>query len=124
MVWKTLTDGLAEALRQAGLHTPERVARIELAVPREAAHGDWTTNLALTLAKEVGQPPRALADTEVVGKAANVAVHITIEDRDDRPERMVRDPDRYFADARRRAEREVMRQADWLFDGHRHREAR
>ena len=69
-------------------------------------------------------PPRALADTEVVGKAANVAVHITIEDRDDRPERMVRDPDRYFADARRRAEREVMRQADWLFDGHRHREAR
>ncbi len=61
--------------------------------------------------------PRALADTEFVGKAANVAVHITIEDRDDRPERMVRDPDRYFADARLRAEREVMSQADWLFDG-------
>ena len=69
-------------------------------------------------------PPRALADTEVVGKASNVAVHITIEDHDDRPERMVRDPDRYFADARRRAEREVMRQASWLLDGHRHREAR
>jgi hypothetical protein len=33
-----------------------------------------------------------------------VPIHITIEDRDDRPERMVRDPDRYFADARRRAE--------------------
>jgi hypothetical protein len=59
-----------------------------------------------------------------VGKAANVAVHITIEDHDDRPERMVRDPDRYFADARRRAEREVMRQAAWLIDGHQHREAR
>jgi hypothetical protein len=53
-----------------------------------------------------------------------VAVHITIEDRDDRPERMMRDPDRYFADARVRAEREVMRQAAWLFDGHRHRKAR
>jgi hypothetical protein len=64
-------------------------------------------------------PPRALADTEVVGKAPNVAVHITIEDRDDRPERMVRDPDRYFADARRRAEREVTAQAAWLLDGHR-----
>ena len=37
-----------------------------------------------------------------------MAVHIIIEDRDDRPERMVRDPDRYFADARRRAEQEVM----------------
>ena len=65
-----------------------------------------------------------LADTEFVGKAANVAVHITIEDRDDRPERMVRDPDRYFADARLRAEREVMSQADWLLDGHRDRKAR
>jgi len=65
-----------------------------------------------------------LADTEVVGKAANVAVHITIEDRDDRPERMVRDPDRYFADARRRAEREILNLAYWLFDGHRDRKAR
>jgi hypothetical protein len=69
-------------------------------------------------------PPRALADTEVVGKASNVAVHITIEDNDDRPERMVRDPDRYFADARQRAEREVMSQAAWLLDGHQHREVR
>ena len=64
-------------------------------------------------------PLRALADTEIVGKASNVAVHITIEDHDDRPERMVADPDRYFADARRRAEREVTRQAAWLLDGHR-----
>jgi hypothetical protein len=52
-----------------------------------------------------------------------VAVQITIEDHDDRPERMVRDPDRYFADARLRAEREVMRQSAWLFDGYRHRKA-
>jgi hypothetical protein len=51
-------------------------------------------------------------------------VHITIEDRDDRPERMVRDPDRYFADARRRAEREILNQASWLLNGDRHREAR
>lgn len=33
--------------------------------------------------------------------------HITVDDRDDRPERMLRDPDRYFADARLRAEQEV-----------------
>jgi len=44
-----------------------------------------------------------------------VTVHITIEDHDDRPERMVRDPDRYFADARQRAEQELMHQARWLF---------
>lgn len=68
--------------------------------------------------------PRQLrADTEVVGKAASVAVHITIEDRDDRPERMVRDPDRYFADARQRAERELKSQAGWLFNGDQPRKA-
>ena len=48
-----------------------------------------------------------------------MAVHITIEDHDDRPERMVRDPDRYFADARQRAEQEVVSQAAWLLNGHR-----
>jgi len=53
-------------------------------------------------------------------EAANVAVHITIEDHDDRPEKMVRDPDRYFAEARLRAEQEVMRQARWLFPAQHH----
>jgi hypothetical protein len=33
---------------------------------------------------------------------------MTIEDHDDRPERMVRDPDHYFAEARRRAVQEIM----------------
>jgi hypothetical protein len=69
-------------------------------------------------------PTWALADTEIVGKAHDVAVHITIEDHDDRPERMVRDPARYFADARQRAETEIMRQADWLFPEHRQRKSR
>jgi hypothetical protein len=44
-----------------------------------------------------------------------VAPHMTIEDHDDRPERMVRDPDHYFAEARRRAAAEIMRHARWLF---------
>ena len=71
------------------------------------------------MAREVTiAPSRAPADTEDMGKAANVTVHITIEDHDDRPERMVRDPDRYFADARQRAEQELMNQARWLFPPH------
>ena len=49
-----------------------------------------------------------------------MAVHITVEDHDDRPERMVRDPARYFAEARRRAEQEVRSQADWLSPSRRH----
>ena len=62
MVWKELTEGLAAALRETGLHTPERMARLELAIPRESAHGDWTTNLALLVGKEVGRPPRRVAE--------------------------------------------------------------
>jgi hypothetical protein len=50
-----------------------------------------------------------------MGKGPEMAAHITIEDDDDRPERMLRDPDRYFADARERAERELARQARRLF---------
>ena len=49
-------------------------------------------------------------------------VHITIEDNDDRPERMTRDPDRYFADARQRAVHELMGQAGWLFPSLRQRD--
>jgi len=59
-----------------------------------------------------------------VRKGTKVAVHITIEDHDDRPERMVRDPDRYFADARQRAEQELMHQARWLYPSLRHRKQR
>jgi hypothetical protein len=50
-----------------------------------------------------------------------MTTHITVEDHDDRPERMVRDPDRYFADARQRAEQEVAHQARWPFRTLRHR---
>ncbi len=51
----------------------------------------------------------------VVTKGTNVTVHITIEDKDDRPERMTSDPDLYFADARQRAVHELMREDRWLF---------
>jgi arginyl-tRNA synthetase len=33
--------------------------------PRQREHGDWATNVALTLAKPVGQPPRTIAETIV-----------------------------------------------------------
>jgi len=59
-----------------------------------------------------------------VRKGTEVAIHITIEDDDDRPERMVRDPDGYFADARRRAEQELGPQARGLFPALRHRKQR
>lgn len=62
LVWNELKDLLARALESADLATPERLARIELAVPRDPAHGDWTTNLCMLIAKEAGRPPRQLAE--------------------------------------------------------------
>ena len=67
MVWSELRAGLTAALRAAGLDAPGRLDRLELAIPRERAHGDWTTNLAMTLAKAVGRPPRALAEALAAG---------------------------------------------------------
>ena len=62
MVWNALTEGLSEALRAVGLWSEERLARLELAVPRDPSHGDWTTNLALLLAKDAKRAPRVLAE--------------------------------------------------------------
>jgi arginyl-tRNA synthetase len=65
LVWTTLTEGIASALRAAGLHTPERMQRLEFAIPRDPAHGDWTTNLPMLVAKDAGRPPRAIAEAIV-----------------------------------------------------------
>ena len=62
MVWNELRAGLEHALAAAGLDAGDRLERLELAIPRERTHGDWTTNLAMTLAKAVKQPPRAVAE--------------------------------------------------------------
>jgi len=63
LVWTELTEGLAEALRASGLFTAERLGRLELAIPRDPAHGDWSTNLPLLLAREAGRQPRAVAES-------------------------------------------------------------
>jgi hypothetical protein len=57
-------------------------------------------------------------------KDVAVPTHILIEDRDDRPQQMTGDPDRYFADARQRAEAEVRHQAPWLPSSSHHRRQR
>jgi arginyl-tRNA synthetase len=79
LVWKELTEGLAAALRGTGLHTPERVARLELSIPRESAHGDWTTNLALLIAREVGRPPRAVAGALAAAFPRDSATFASVE---------------------------------------------
>ncbi len=61
MVWNELSRGLAAALAAAGIPAYDRLDKVELAIPRERSHGDWTTNLAMMLAKSAQRPPRALA---------------------------------------------------------------
>lgn len=79
MVWKALTEGLGDALREAGWFTPERLARLELAIPRDPSHGDWTTNLALLLARDLGRPPRAVAEALARAFPADPSVFSAVE---------------------------------------------
>ena len=58
-----LRDGLASASPGLGLDgdPPEP----ELLAPRQKDHGDFATNVALTMAKSAGRPPREVADAIV-----------------------------------------------------------
>lgn len=62
----TAVDRVRAALVQAALAVgaPADVAPI-LERPRDPAHGDWATNLAMTLAKPLGRKPREIADALV-----------------------------------------------------------
>lgn len=56
-----LARHVAAAVAEAGL--PEREPGFER--PRQREHGDWSTNVAMTLAKPVGQPPQQIAQAIV-----------------------------------------------------------
>jgi len=54
---KLIQEALETLLREMGVADPQlRVER-----PRDPGHGDWATNVALTLAKELHRPPREIA---------------------------------------------------------------
>jgi arginyl-tRNA synthetase len=54
-----LQEELARVLREMGVAEPTEVA---LERPRNPEHGDWATNVALTLARPLGRAPRQIAD--------------------------------------------------------------
>ncbi len=57
-----LADALKEALNRAGLPVPESVF---WEVPREESHGDYATNVAMTLARQSRRAPRVVAEAIV-----------------------------------------------------------
>jgi arginyl-tRNA synthetase len=58
----TAHDTLRAALVQAAARIGAPAADVALERPRDATHGDVATNLALLLAKQLGQKPRAIAE--------------------------------------------------------------
>jgi arginyl-tRNA synthetase len=58
-VTERLTDGVRAALAAAGLPAADECA---WEVPRQAEHGDYATNVAMTLARAAKRPPRQIAD--------------------------------------------------------------
>lgn len=68
MIQDILSKLIMEALNQAKLGGKlpiNGIPEIMLEHPREKAHGDWATNIALVLASKVKMPPRAVAQAIV-----------------------------------------------------------
>ena len=58
----SLSDALRHALDAAGLPAPSEV---QWEIPRESRHGDYATNVAMSLAREARRPPRKIAEAIV-----------------------------------------------------------
>ncbi|MEO6462362.1 MAG: arginine--tRNA ligase [Candidatus Eisenbacteria bacterium] len=69
MLTTVLREAVARAAVKNGFPLAQGVAldptRVPLEVPRHGSHGDYATNLALAVAKAVGQPPRQVAEALV-----------------------------------------------------------
>lgn len=59
LVKQALTAALSDVLSDMNLFLPEKLVISE---PKDAAHGDLSTNVAMLLAKKAGKPPKQLAE--------------------------------------------------------------
>lgn len=74
MIADDLVSALAAALARADLPTPAGGAEVVPAKHRD--HGDWQTNVALVLAKQVGASPRDVAARVVGALEAAMPAHV------------------------------------------------
>jgi len=72
MIRDDLRSALLESLAAAGLPAPDGGVGVE--PPRNPEHGDWSSNVALQLAKRVGAPP-----LEVAGRIRDALVAAAVE---------------------------------------------
>jgi arginyl-tRNA synthetase len=73
-VRSSLTHSVEAAFAALGMTAP---ATINLEVPARREHGDWSTNAALTVAKQAGRNPRELAAELVQYFTTNPPAHVT-----------------------------------------------
>ena len=74
MLRDDLTSALRSALVAAGIDPP---ADIHLERPARREHGDWSTNVAIAMAKAAGRNPRELAQQLVDLLSADPPRHVT-----------------------------------------------
>ena len=74
MIRETLVDAVRAALGRAGF--PEPAGGIVLTPSDRPEHGDWTTNVALQIAKPAGVPPREAAQRLAVELGADPPPHL------------------------------------------------
>jgi arginyl-tRNA synthetase len=63
MSQERIRDVLVEVLEAMGVSDP----RVQLERPRDPSHGDWASNVALSLASALRRPPRAIAE-DIAGR--------------------------------------------------------
>jgi len=61
-VQQRLKEEIKAAVIKAGLATEEQLPNVILEVPKEKAHGDYSTNMAMQLARVAKKAPRAIAE--------------------------------------------------------------
>jgi arginyl-tRNA synthetase len=61
-VKERLKAEIKDAVIKAGLATEDQIPDVVLELPKEKAHGDYATNMAMQLARIAKKPPRAIAD--------------------------------------------------------------
>jgi arginyl-tRNA synthetase len=75
---RRLAEGIVEAL--ATLHIPIEPRDVQLVRPVRPEHGDWSTNVALVVAKSAGRAPRDIAaDLAVALGAASIDDVVEVE---------------------------------------------
>ena len=74
MIRETLVEALRDALRECGIDEPP--VAIGLERPARRDHGDWSSNVALVVAKRAGRNPRELAGAVVAALEVDLPDHV------------------------------------------------